>query len=381
MTLDRRIEGLHGTIADIRSKLAEAVPPYEQSQLALHQLEANIKRLEEEIARIEDHIFEDFCAQINVANIREYEAMQYGVSDEVTERRAQFSTQKTRLETQLNFEKNQLNELIERLRKLEITSVNDAKSKAQLETDLAGMSGKSESLKTNLESFKQQLEKQIHLEEEKQTEINEISRALEAKGRDVETILRECRAIESEANKVQAERIAIFRKCKLEGITLPLKRGSMDDIIIEDTRPAPSASDVSVSDASSVAESTTPSVDYTSSSDMELDQPSQLSIQSTDWEVEVDFDQVGEAQRNNDGPSMDRQFQDEIKELGNEIEQMAPNLKATDRLEGVAERLKTAEQEFNAARNAAKLAKEQFTAVKRKRYVTACFLDRYIRLI
>lgn len=319
---------------------------------------------------MEDHIFEDFCAQINVANIREYEAMQYGVSDEVTERRAQFSTQKTRLETQLNFEKNQLNELVERLRKLEVTSVNDAKSKTQLETDLAGMSGKSESLKTNLASFKQQLEKQIHLEEEKQTEINEISRALEAKGRDVEIILRECRAIESEANKVQAERIAIFRKCKLEGITLPLKRGSMDDIIIEDTRPA--SSDVSVSDASSVAESitTTPSVvDYNSSSDMDLDQPSQMSILSTDWEVEVDFDQVGETQRNNDGPAMDREFQDKIKELGNEIEQMAPNLKATDRLEGVAERLKTAEQEFNAARNTAKLAKEQFTAVKRKRYV------------
>jgi structural maintenance of chromosome 1 len=66
---------------------------------------------------------------------------------------------------------------------------------------------------------------------------------------------------------------------------------------------------------------------------------------------------------------MDREFQDKIKQLSDEIEQMAPNLKATDRLEGVTERLKVAEQEFNTARSAAKHAKENFTIVKQKRYV------------
>ena len=370
-TLTRTIEGLHGTLADIRGKLAQATPLYEQSKLALDQLEATIKNIEQQIAQVEDHVFEDFCAQINVVNIREYEAMQFGVSDEVSERRAQFATQKSRLETQLAFERNQLNELIERLRNLEATSVRDAKSKAQLEADLAGMAGKSETLRSQLESFKVEQEKQAALEEAKQVEINEISRALQAKGRDVEAILREFRAAESECNKVQAERVAIFRKCKLEGINLPLKRGSMNDIIIEETRPAPSsdmdADASSVSDASSVAESTTHSTDYTSSSDMDLDAPSQTSIQSTDWEVEVDFDGVGPAQRADDGPAIDRKFQDEIKRLGEEIEHLAPNLKANERLEGVSERLKVAEQEFNTARSAAKRAKEQFMAVKRKR--------------
>lgn len=349
--------------------MAQIVLPYEQSQLALNQLDTNIKKIKQHIAQVEDHIFEDFCAQINVANIREYEALQFGVSDEVTERRAQFANQKSRLDTQLSFEKNQLNELIERLRKLETTLVNSTKSKSQLETDLAGMSGKSDSLKLHLETFKADLEKQIVLEEEKQTEISEVNRALEAKGRDVEAILREYRAVESECNKIQAERVAIFRKCKLEGINLPLKRGTMDDIIIEEsnTDVAVTGSDAgSISDASSIAESPVPSTGY-ASSDMDLDAPSQVSIQSTDWEVEVNFDQVSEGQRENDGPNIDREFQDKIKQLGEEIEHMAPNLKAIDRLEGVSERLRAAEQEFNSARIAAKSAKEQYTVVKQKR--------------
>lgn len=326
-----------------------------------------MKKLREHIAKVEDDIFEDFCGEINVRNIREYEALQFGASDEVTERRAQFTTQKSRLDTQLAFEKNQLNELIERLAKLETTLVNSARSKTQLETDLAGMSGKTDSLKLNLETFKVELDTQIKLEEEKQTEISEVSRALEAKGRDVEAILREYRAVESECNKVQAERVAIFRKCKLEGISLPLKRGTMDDIIIEESSTQVEGSDAgSVSDASSMAGSiTAPSTGY--SSDMDLDAPSQESIQSTDWEVEVNFDQVGEIQRENDGPQIDREFQDKIKQLGEEIEQMAPNLKAIDRLEGVSERLKAAEQEFNSARITAKTTKEQFTTVKQKR--------------
>lgn len=361
-TLARRIQGVQDTLQDIRQKLSEMAGPYEQSKIGLGQLEATMVKLQQAIAQIEDHVFEDFCAQINVANIREYEALQFGVSDEVTERRAQFTTQRSRLETQLNFETGQLNDLIERLSKLEASLVNDAKSKTQLEADLAGMAGKTNSLKLRLETFKADLEKQAQLELEKQTEISEVNRALEAKGRDVEAILREYRAAESESNKIQAERIAIFRKCKLEGIALPLKRGTMDDILIEETREIGGAGDSDFASDSSVAESPAPS------SDMDLDAPSQVSIQSTDWEVEVDFDLLGPVQRENDGPVLDREFQEKIKQLGEEIDQMAPNLKAIERLDGITERLRLAEQEFNKARADAKKAKEQFTVVKQKRH-------------
>ncbi|CEP08833.1 hypothetical protein [Parasitella parasitica] len=374
ITLDRRIEGLQGTLENIRSNLAQAMQPYEQSKHGLNQLEANIKKMQEELARVEDHVFEDFCAEINVPNIRDYEAMQYGVSDEVTEQRAQFSAQKSRLDTQLLFEKDQLNELVERLKKLETSMANDATAKSKLEADLAGMAGKTEKLKSKLQSFQIDLDKQIRLEEEKQIEINDVSRALETKGKNVQEILREFRAVESEYEKVRAERVAIFRKCKLEGINLPLSRGSMDDIIIEDNTQLGSHQNEtdSVSDTSSVTDSTSNSA----STDMDLDVPvSQMSILSTDWEVEVDFSSVGDSQRQDNSQKLDLEFQDQIKKYSDEIDQMAPNLKAVARLEGVQERLRVVEEEFNAARAFAKEAKEKFNIVKQKRY--SKFIDAF----
>ncbi|KAI8377051.1 hypothetical protein EDC96DRAFT_250036 [Choanephora cucurbitarum] len=368
-TLTRRVDGLESTIQDIRNKIQESTAPLQEAQTALNQLESTIKRIQEQISQVEDQVFEDFCAQLNVNNIREYEAMQFGVSDEVAERRAQFATQRSRLETQLAFEREQLKELVDRLGKLETSLTNDAAAKAKIRVDLDGMGGKTQLLEQKLSSYQLELAKQIQLEESKQVDIADLGRALEAKGRDVEAILREYRAVESERNKVHAERVAIFRKCKLEGIQLPLLRGSMDDIIIEETRNQGGDDIGSVSDASSMTEL---SVDYSQPSaatDMDVDAPtSQMSIQSTDWEVEVNYAQLGRAQRSDDSPEMDKKFQDEIKQRGVEIDQMAPNMKAIDRLEGVTERLKVAEEEFANARAAAKLAKEKFNEVKNKRY-------------
>jgi len=60
---------------------------------------------------------------------------------------------------------------------------------------------------------------------------------------------------------------------------------------------------------------------------------------------------------------------DKIKALDNELEKMAPNMKAIERLEGVENRLQETEQEFEDSRRQAKTARDNFLAVKQKRFV------------
>ena len=50
-----------------------------------------------------------------------------------------------------------------------------------------------------------------------------------------------------------------------------------------------------------------------------------------------------------------------------ELEKMAPNMRANERLEGVELRLKTTEKDFESARRSAKRAREDFEEVKEKR--------------
>lgn len=354
MATNRKIEGLNGTLQDIRNKINEAKQPLGEAEVYMQQLDQKIANVRERIAEVEDQVFEDFCALINVANIREYEAMLQNGSDEVSERRAQFTSQKQRLETQLDFEKEQLNELVKRLQSLEASYTSDTTAKSQIEAELNGMSGRKESLTERLETCKQELEKKTKEEEDKQKEINDISNLLEVKGRDVKQILKEIGTIETEISKYYAERVAIFRKCKLEGINLPMLQGSMDDIVVEGEQ---------ISQAEGMATD-----DSSVSSSMDVDEPpSQTSILTSDWTIEIDYARLGQLQRDDSSQAVDKDFQDEIRRLTDEIEQMAPNLKAVDRLESVEESLKVAEDEFSVARNAAKTAKERFNTIKQKR--------------
>lgn len=57
-----------------------------------------------------------------------------------------------------------------------------------------------------------------------------------------------------------------------------------------------------------------------------------------------------------------------MKTLSSELEHMAPNMRAIERLEGVQDRLKTTDKEFEDARKRAKKAKDDFQEVKEQRF-------------
>jgi structural maintenance of chromosome 1 len=66
----------------------------------------------------------------------------------------------------------------------------------------------------------------------------------------------------------------------------------------------------------------------------------------------------------NSTSAQEESLQTKITTLQTEIAQMAPNMRALERLEGVESRLKTTEREFEEARRRAKRAKDDFQEVK-----------------
>ena len=61
-------------------------------------------------------------------------------------------------------------------------------------------------------------------------------------------------------------------------------------------------------------------------------------------------------------------MQDRIKTLNSELESMAPNMRAVERLGVVQDRLKGVDRDFEDARKRAKKAKDEFQAVKEQRF-------------
>lgn len=66
---------------------------------------------------------------------------------------------------------------------------------------------------------------------------------------------------------------------------------------------------------------------------------------------------------------MDLEFQETIQSLTTEIDRIAPNMRAVDRLDDVENKLKETAKEFDNARREAKSAKDAFTKIKQERYV------------
>lgn len=65
---------------------------------------------------------------------------------------------------------------------------------------------------------------------------------------------------------------------------------------------------------------------------------------------------------------LDEELQERVKTLNNELDHMAPNMRAIERLEVVQERLKTVDTEYEDARKHAKRAKDEFQQVKEQRF-------------
>jgi len=84
-----------------------------------------------------------------------------------------------------------------------------------------------------------------------------------------------------------------------------------------------------------------------------------------EYGIEVDFDGVDDDDLTN--TEWGTQLDGKIVKLSAEIEQMAPNMKATERLDDVEHKLLNAEEEADAAKKESKAARDRFNDVKRRR--------------
>ena len=86
-----------------------------------------------------------------------------------------------------------------------------------------------------------------------------------------------------------------------------------------------------------------------------------------DHGIEVDYSELGDEEMEDSSPEAATRFDEEIAKVTTEIERMAPNLKAVERLDDVEAKLVETEKEAEKARKDSKNARDQFNDVKLRR--------------
>ncbi|KAL4266841.1 SMC family protein [Pleurotus pulmonarius] len=339
-----RINGLKDELKHLDRELKTLAPQLRTAQSTHDRAKAQIEQLQAIVNAAEDEVFASFCDKIQVANIREYEERQLKLAQEESEARLRFDTQIARLTHQSEFETEHLNGAIDRLSRLDDIMSTEQVTISKLEDQKQALQEQIDEAESTLVSMRQDLSAANEILEEKTKEVENVKRTTSKAGKALDAALKEITMRNDEIEKLALERSSIYRKCRLEEVKLPLLQGHLRNVPMEENLRDEMAMDV----------------------DEEGD-GTQPVRQSHDYGIEVDFGELEDDEREDGSPAKAAEFDAQIAKLSTDIERMAPNLKAMERLDDVEQKLTETEREAEKARKESKSARDQFTDVKKRR--------------
>lgn len=166
-------------IADLEPKLAEATA-------SLDQLKAELEALQTVVSEAEDSIFVDFCARLGFVNIRTYEKQQGSLLQEAQQKRLEFTTQISKLQSQLAFEHGRLRTTRERIENLQKLAERDETMVAELQEQKASISEEMNSIGAELEIMSEALEGKRAEMERRAQRVAELKRDVAKRFGDLE---------------------------------------------------------------------------------------------------------------------------------------------------------------------------------------------------
>uniref|UniRef100_A0AAY5KTV8 Structural maintenance of chromosomes protein 1A n=1 Tax=Esox lucius TaxID=8010 RepID=A0AAY5KTV8_ESOLU len=187
----------------LESELANFGPRINDIKRIIQSREKEVNNLRDRMNVVEDEVFVEFCKEIGVRNIREFEEEKVKRQNEIAKKRLEFETQKTRLGIQLDYERNQLKEDQEKVMMWEQTVKKD---EAEIE----------------------KLKKVNHISDYSQPLDSTIQMLLNPS--ELTQLQKEVTAIETKLEQKRSDRHNLLQACKMQDIRLPLRSGTMDDI-------------------------------------------------------------------------------------------------------------------------------------------------------
>ncbi|KAG9048939.1 Structural maintenance of chromosomes protein 1 [Serendipita sp. 407] len=337
-----RVDDINKELKHLHDELKKAAPELKKARTSLAKIEKEMAELQRVIDEAEDEIFGEFCSKIGMATIREYEDRQLKAAQEDSAVRMRFDAQIHRLNHQIKFSEEQLTATQTRVSRLEETATSQRNALESLQKQRAGVSTELESLGSTLRTAQEELKGLNELLEERNKALETAKKLAIKASKDNDKALKDIASLNDEIEKLGMERSRIYRKCRLEEVNLPLQEGNLSNIPMDENIRQEMGMDIDGGDEST-----------------------QQVREVDDYGLVIDFSGVDETDL--ESPRFGEQLDAKIQTLTAEIEHMAPNMKATDRLEDVASKLKEAETEAETAKKASKAARDRFNDVKHQR--------------
>ena len=210
----------------VRQELAAVRPKYEQALREFQELESILKERQDAVSKVQDQMFADFCKRLGYKNIRSYEAQQGSLQLEGAQKKLEFSTQKSRLESRISYEQQQLQETRNRMNVLEDRARQDTSLIKDLQAEQDASQTAVDTLMVEMDHLNEQMAEMMYRNTQKAEKVAEQRRELQKRSKNVDGTLKAISSLEADRQLNASSRYTVLRRCKLENINIPLREGS-----------------------------------------------------------------------------------------------------------------------------------------------------------
>ncbi|XP_065426118.1 structural maintenance of chromosomes protein 1B isoform X2 [Chrysemys picta bellii] len=334
----------------LESELVNIKSQYAMLNEGLLQRTEKIEEFQKKMNEVEDAVFQDFCEEIGVENIRVFEQERVKLQEETDRKRLEFENQKTRLSIQLEYSRGQLQKLVnkihmlkETIRKDEAEIVRLKKAEEECLLMVNEIMEEQQHLKDKLITLKTEVTKA-------QNEVEESRKKLLTLNREMGKLQKEAISIETSLEQKRLERHNMLLECKVQDLRISLLLGSLDEI--------------SEVELGTEAESTEATADI-----YERERAIQIDYSSlTDDLTDLQSDKEIEAH-------LTRLQQQIVSKENVLFKTAAPNLRALEKLQTAKDKFQESVDAFETSRREARICRQEFEQMKKRRYerFSQCF--------
>lgn len=224
--LERNLESKRGEYDFIKRQLEDLRPKYTERKETLEEFDQAVAETQESVSGIEDDIYRNFCRRLGYDNIREYEMQQGSLQEEASQKKLEFTTQKSRIENQLSFEKQRLQATSDRINSLQAQYQRDEDLIEGLKEEQRRIRNQLDEYEAELDILRERLEEQKEAYRQSAENLNQQRREFQKRSKNVEGSLKGINGLEAEIQRNSSSRYALLRRCKLENIDVPLTESS-----------------------------------------------------------------------------------------------------------------------------------------------------------
>uniref|UniRef100_A0A9L0J7D9 Structural maintenance of chromosomes 1B n=1 Tax=Equus asinus TaxID=9793 RepID=A0A9L0J7D9_EQUAS len=229
MIKKKQLAAFHREQSQLQSELLNIESQCAMLSEGIKERRQRMEAFQEKIDKVEDDIFQHFCEEIGVENIREFENKHVKQQQEIDQKRLEFEKQKTRLNVQLEYSRNQLKKKLNKINTLKETIQKGGEDIDNLKKEdclhvVDELMAKRQQLKDVFVTQNSNIEKiQAQLEEDRKKFL--------AVDREVGKLQRKAVVIQTSLEQKRLEKHNMLLNCKVQDIEIVLLLGSLDDII------------------------------------------------------------------------------------------------------------------------------------------------------